>query len=746
VLRGRSVAGRGRVDQRTGNRLRSVGASATVRISVEGQRQNLDRSSLSRPDATLAWSDRTRRYFRLRSWRVLRRLGQDQSPDFVPMAVGALLPWTDADQAADETLTPRARGRAERQRRRSPSRPRRIAPFGRSGVVHQLLFRTSPRFERPTRRSRLWVYREAWDRHRAAPREREEAFPALWDARPQGLLHLLAESGAALVHEMAVRAALTQPAFVDALDSSVAILLLGRPYAVTADLGLRVARRWWRPDSPDAALVVAAAHSVSAVARAEAGPWMRSAPQVFLRESAPMAALLTGPHSEGRALGRSLLVAYHLEQTYARALTARLIAALQGAEGELAVDIASALEAGLRSALEELGLAVLRDLLRHKSEAVQALAARLLLSRGDEESLGTLLQSDFPAIRALALQCLTRYSGTEWSARPGLLVSLLCSADPAVRQSGRQLLSSLLPAWPSLGSAVAERATAALMEELPPGAPSLLVEVLGEELRDALPSLAEERIWALLRSRRPTAQEAGGLGLGARATLSRIEPELLVALSRHEVLRVRQGLFELLDRLGPALHPHLPTLVDLVDSRWPDARERAFRLLQGAFPAEVWTVELLVGLADSVRPDVQSFAIQLLYRSSSPEMGPELMRRLGEHPSSRVHAVAIGYLEAHGRGDLAALRALRPFLEGVLGRLYQGRVSRQRLHAWLLEEGLRTPEAAALVAELLFRRAGSISVEERARSIQTLVALKRRWPELPSPLKAVEPPLRGVSR
>jgi hypothetical protein len=108
--------------------------------------------------------------------------------------------------------------------------------------------------------------------------------------------------------------------------------------------------------------------------------------------------------------------------------------------------------------------------------------------------------------------------------------------------------------------------------------------------------------------------------------------------------------------------------------------------------------------------------------------------------------VAIGYLEEQGRGNLEALRALRPFLEGVLGRLYQGRASRQRLHAWLLEEGLRSPEAAALVAELLFRRAGTISVEERARSIQTLVALKRRWPELPSPLKTVEPPLRGVSR
>ena len=59
------------------------------------------KSEMTKADTKFAYSDRTRRYLRHRVWRTLRRLGEINDADYVKLAVGVLLPYTDAD--AQET-------------------------------------------------------------------------------------------------------------------------------------------------------------------------------------------------------------------------------------------------------------------------------------------------------------------------------------------------------------------------------------------------------------------------------------------------------------------------------------------------------------------------------------------------------------------------------------------------------------------------------------------------------------------
>jgi hypothetical protein len=54
-------------------------------------------AELSHPESKLAFSKKTRDYLRRRVARTLRKLGELSDPDYVKMAVGVLLPFSDAD-------------------------------------------------------------------------------------------------------------------------------------------------------------------------------------------------------------------------------------------------------------------------------------------------------------------------------------------------------------------------------------------------------------------------------------------------------------------------------------------------------------------------------------------------------------------------------------------------------------------------------------------------------------------------
>ena len=87
-----------------------------------------------------AFSSHTRHYLRRRVWRILNRMGQTSSKDYVPMAVGVLLAFSD-----DDAMPVRTDSRYD-WRSRSYSHVY-WDPYGRYWAFNQLLFRNSARYE-----------------------------------------------------------------------------------------------------------------------------------------------------------------------------------------------------------------------------------------------------------------------------------------------------------------------------------------------------------------------------------------------------------------------------------------------------------------------------------------------------------------------------------------------------------------------------------------------------------------------
>ncbi len=671
----------------------------------------------------------TREYLRRRSWRTLRRLGRLADPAFVPLAVGVLLGFRDADaQSLREGYD----------------------AFASYRIFNHLLYTHSPRYElRPN--TKAFRLRRGQRAGQLPPPVREEAFPELWQARPEGLMQLVAESECTPVHEFAAKALLACPEFLAALDDDDVTLIVARPYAASARLGFELATRRHAAGALSPRLLVALASSVHEPARRQALSWIDERRSELAADTAFLAQLIAARHADARSFARTWVRGLVLAPSVGAALVGRLIALLialpdDAASAEIALDVAQTLGMALGKHLESVGPAALRDLLGHPLAGVQEVGAELL-SRLDSRSglvpidvVLAVLRSPFANVRAVGMRLLGEMADDALTLNFKLLVHLTADANADLRSASRPLIARVAQAHPEIGLAIAEGLVDALVRrKLAEGVPSHVLRVLKEELGSLVSQLSSERVWQLLRSGSQHAQELGGMLL-RRLSSAALELEDLVELGSHDVLAVREAAWSMFEADGARIRRELAKAARLTDAKWQDTREFAARYLR-ALPAELFDADVLVSVIDSVKPDVQAFGRELAARVFKEEDGPALLRKLSEHPARSVQTFTSNYLEQFAAGQPERIQQLAPYFTSVLSQINQGRVAKARVLAFLRREGEQSAASAELVIALLHRLSATIAIEDRAHAIEALLAIARAHPELATPLTVVAPPL-----
>ncbi|MDY7227425.1 WGR domain-containing protein [Hyalangium rubrum] len=675
----------------------------------------------------------TRIFLRRRAWRTLRRLGELEDPDYVRMAVGVLLPFTDADAVAPRTTT-RGIGRGRYELHWDAFHPywafnhvlHRMEPGGRYVAVDQ-------RLEFYTRRPE------------AGALGREESFPTLWDRTPQGLMHLVDESRCAPVHAFAARALRDQRDFLAQLDTDAVVMMLERPYAPTAQLGLELAVARVNARGEPRALVLAAAGSSYEPARRQAFRWLDALRDVLLKDLSFLAALAISPQTETRQYVASLLRGSVLSDAVAEAFIRHLLQAarkLGPNDGPLAADVKQMVLAALGPLARPPGAEIILELLAHPLVEIQELGGELLLRRDlraepvPPEVLNQLLQSGSASLRTLGLRLLGKMPDDAFRANEAVLGRLASSPHPDVRQGIRSLLSRLVALDVDAGARVVETLVAALLRRrLPEGVPEHVAALLGGELSAAFRAVSVETVWRLLESEDSAAQGLGAELLERRANELTVDVARAVKLAGHDVLRVREWTWRWLEAHVPQVRADLATAVRLLDTRWEDARAFAFRYFRERFAPEDYTLEVLVSVADSVRPDVQTFGRELLARSFREADGPELLLRLSEHPAPPVQLFATHYLERFATGNMPLVEKLVPYFVRVLSQVNKGRAARGRVLEFLRREGLRNEVAGRHAMDVLHRLSATIAIENRAAALEAMLAIGKAQPAIPLPVR-----------
>ncbi len=699
----------------------------------------------------------TRLYMRRRIWRVLRRLGQAGDPDYVKMATGVLLPFSDAD-AVEPKQTSRRRGRAIDWDR--------FAPYL---AFNHILYGNSPRYELH-RNNKAWRMKPPHRPGGAVPAERprvtdlsgpasaperEEAFPRLWEQNPATLMQLCAQSECTPVHDFAGKALLACPAFLGELDLDDVVLLLGRPYETTARTGFVVAKQRYDASRPNMELLAAVATCAHAPGRAQAFTWIDEQRALALGQSALLATLVIGRTPDTRAFGRRLLRSATLTAEVGQALVGRLVAALLAlseAQNDLATDAVQTMTTALASHLATVSVTVIRDLLAHPLPGVQELGAELLLRHDSRSGLIpadlilAVLHSPHDNVRAVGMRLVGELPEAVLATMDQLLLRLCTDANADLRNASRPLVGRVAASYPAArDKIIAGLIEALLRRKLAEDVPSHVLRILIDDLAEGHGTVDKETILRLLASGSPHAQELGGILLARNLPPDTLQLDQIIQLASHEILSVRRAAWSMYEHGIARVQADMASAVRILDAKWRDSREWAFGFFRGAaFGRTQFTAEVLVGVIDSVRDDVQAFGRELLQKHFDDRDGPALLHKLSEHPSRAVQLFATNYLERFAAGQPDKLPLLMPYFASVLSRVNQGRVAKQRVLAFLTASGSRDAAAANIVIPLLYRLAATISVEYRASALEAMMAIHRARPEVPLPISIKPIPRRPV--
>jgi predicted DNA-binding WGR domain protein len=683
----------------------------------------------------------TRMYLRRRVWRTLRRMGELEDLTFVKMAVGVLLPFTDADAVPPRTTTSGwGRNRQEHY----------FEEFHPYWAFNHLLHSPGPGSRYVAVDHRLEFFARSPERPDGAGRGREESFPELWERVPQGLMHLIDESRCAPVHRFAARALRAVPAFLAQLDTEAVAMMLGRPYPSTAQLGLELAMARVDASGRPRELLLAAAHSAYEPARRQAYRWLDGLRSTLLEDLGFLSALAISPQAETRQYVANVLRGSILPEAVATEFIRHLLAAarkLGPNDGPLAADVKQLVLAALGPLARPPGAEVLMELLAHPLVEMQELGGELLLRRDlraepvPPEVLGQLILSASASLRTLGLRLLGKIPDEAFRAHEAVLGRLASSPHPDVRLGVRTLLARLVALDAAAGERVVQTLVEALLRRrLPEGVPEHVAAMLTAELGTAFRALPADMVWRLLDSGDAAAQGLGLELLERKGNTLTLDVARAVKLAGHELLKVREWAWRWLEAHVAEVRGELATAVQVLDTRWDDARAFAFRYFRERFAPEDFTLEVLVSVADSVRTDVQTFGREMLARSFREADGPELLMRLSEHPALPVQLFATHYLDRFAGGQPSLVEKLVPYFVRVLSQVNKGRAARGRVLAFLRSEGRRNEASGRHAMEVLHRLSATIAIENRAAALEAMVAIGKAQPAVPLPvrLKPVE--------
>lgn len=676
----------------------------------------------ARPDSTVAYSVRTRAYLLRRSWTTLRRLGLAADPDYIDLAVGALLALND-----DEAGQAHTRGNRFYDR------------YG-----HWLLF------------NRLLRSRGGWHAsssgqswYQTAPiapsSQREEQFPVLWDRRPDALLTLMRQSRCEGVHEFAARALAANTAYCAQVPLDDIKSLLRSPYAATARFAFHLCRERFAPGVPDADWLMLLLQSNVPEAHQYVLECISQDPARYCADALLVAAIACAPDEAVRRHGRLLCQCALTLPGQPAAIVLQLLdwldncGDLEDAEARIpaiAADLLWLLANPLREAAAHGPYAHLLHLLSHRLSSVRVLAGEWLLLHAEPASslpgpvLAALLQSPDAAVRAVGVKLFSTLPDSMLAAQAQLIYAFCTNTDGAVRKAIAPVIERLAPSDPAFRAALLPLLLDSLFRsELAEGVHADVTAWLDGPFKHA-PELAERALMLrLLSARSKGAQQFGALLL-PRHNAADFDVGDWATFGRNPVASVRQWAFAAF-RADPArVRQNMEAALRIFDSRFDDSIVFAEDFFASQCTQADWTPLLLVNLCDHLEPSVQRFGRAMITSHFEVADVTEFMFKLSQHPSPSMQMFISSWLESACAGDPAKLQRLEPYFLSVLSQVNRGRVAKARVQAFLREQAAQSEDAAVIVARLFARQVVTVAIADKAQYIEGLRAIAERYPNL----------------
>jgi predicted DNA-binding WGR domain protein len=706
-------------------------------------------AEMTRSNCRLAYSNKTRDYLRRRVWRSLKTLGECNRSAYVRLATAILLQYSDLD------ATPI---RESDYWQYAHNNYRRISwdRYAAYLAFNHILYTNSPRYELP-RANDVWRCKSTYKLGDPTPDVREEAFPQLWEQQPDLLLQLLSESQCQPVHEFAVKAIRTCAEFCQGIAIEILMQLLAKPYEVTAQFGFELARSRYQPDNPQHDLILTIANCAYAPARSEAHSWIRAQIDRFSTDDRLIAGLILSPQSDTQIFMHEILSTAIIPEPIARTIVGRIIAELLTIDSARVAVAQHAIEILLNCfsvTLRSIGLQVILDLLRHPLPILQTCGAQILLDRQTPVVdlppglIDALLESPVASVRVIGGQLFGQLPDKILLDRIELILTLVTHELPEMRSAIRSTIARLATAHPAFNTALVDRLIPILLApEQHEGLHNFLSQLLQTDLPNWMEFTNPETTWTLLKSNATASQDLAGRILQTNSTrwAQTLAIKQIGELTHHEVLAVRASGWQMFEQILPSLRQHSSELLAatvVMASKWEDSRQFGFKLFGELLAPTELTPAVLISICDSNREDVRKFGRDLVGNCFQERDGVEYLLKFSEHPTTDMQLFASQYLEDYAAGNVERLQELMPYFTRVLAQVNRARVAKKRIFTFLNSEAIKNEAAAKLVVEILTRQSASISIGEKASTLETLLKIHQLYPQLSVPISVKPLPVK----
>ena len=701
-----------------------------------------------RPDAKVGLSDVTLAYFKRRIWRSLRKRAEVADPAFAELASAYLLSLRPDDMAPAVTQTLWKRndnGQWSREERTTGG-------LNRNWTASQLLRRNDPLGKA---RYGSLSFTEAPSGSGAAT-DRPEAFPALWDARPDLALDLAAEGAVEPVTRLGVRVLKANPGYLRSADAS-ALLRLLRSADITAQrLGFDEARDRLASGEADPALLAALLSADFLEARRLAVARIDRDPALPWSDGALGLAVLTSPHEDLAAA----ILGWARERRPAAASAAEIARRLADWFLAVAPEPEEATLALLRVVRERMAtlwpasdMAVapssIDALLSHPSPAIVAAGVDCLaLSGADVSSVSNerwaqLLGSNSTDVQTAALRLFGRLDDEALGRHAELVVAFATASSSDLRRAARPLVVRLAARDHALADRLAKELVDQLFRAAPDDAyPGDVVNLLREATPNQIAALDAGTLWRLLQARAKGAQLLGSTELPNRP-FSTFSVRQIARLGNHPHEAARRWALSAYESDPARFQREASDAVLLVESDWEETQEFARSHFE-RWPEDAWTPGTLAVVTDSVKPDVLAFARRLLRSRLAPADAANQLTRLLEHPAQSMHLLVTEMLTEDAAASEEAFDKLLPLARIVMLQVHKGRIAKDRVTAFLLKEALRDRLRAEKIAPLFSDLSISGIARDRAAAILALRDIGAAHPDVETPLNRRAAPVRAA--
>jgi hypothetical protein len=640
------------------------------------------------------FTPKTRSYLTKRTWRTLRKLGEQGAKEYIKLATDLLYQYTTNDAKQTYVTNPKT------------NQKQYILSYKQNWVLNHILYHNSSRF---TYGSATW--QETPDAYFQKPEQREEAFPALWDQYPYELLMLLLEANASPIVEFAGRALrIGNPAFVAQLSDHVINRLLQSTEPFRQEFGVREVLNRLDKNNPDL------------------DRWM---------------SLSTHKNGTIRSLANDFLQQNFVtwsDETKAQLIQMLLAKLTESPDAPYLSEWFTFFESDLRNVLaNNIKLSMITPLLANVQPIiVQFVSLFLSVIRREydpytADDLLPFLENESESIRETARNILHK-DYMILSCTPAFLVKWC-----AVPYEDNQVFLTpffadrmhwLIPILPKFLDALwAEM----MQNELPEISQNyILNDLLGTLFLAELTDTPIDQVLALLNHTDTSYQELGARLFAAKQpAVEQFTMDQLLNLAHNQIALCRSEARNMIIQVKDKMTDE--GLVNLVETHWDDTRNWAFAYMR-TMSVDQFTPTLIYGLIDSARQDVQAFGMEMVDIHFADLDITELLLRASESTDLFVQEYALSLAEKI-EWTKDKITKLELFFRTILFKVHQARKAKQMTLDLLVKLGKTDRSMAEKIVPLLSDVAHIGGKRDFERILFTLTQLKALYPEIESPIQ-----------